>query len=387
MPARPEPAPALHVTREQALAFRLARHGLRERRDVALDDASPVPVSDFSRGAALLALAARSSSVTREGYVSAVDAGELVVGFTLRGALHAVAPADVPLFGRALLSDDDAELGEQLGQQVQRLCAGHELSPRAALDEVADAIRAALAGGAAPTKDELHAALRTRVRPELMPWCKGCGSHHVAPMLWRYGGTVAGMRADAARRFLLDDAATPAASATDPDPLDAARRFLRAYAPATAADLAAWGGLARAHARRLLDRLTPELIAVTTDSHPRAKLVALATDAAALADPPPALPGLRLLPERDPYLQHPDRSWLTPDPTLRKRLHRPVAGPGAVLLDGTLAGLWRARTKSKRLTFEIEPLTPALATAPALTAEATRLATLRAATTHTLTFA
>ncbi|HWT95844.1 MAG TPA: crosslink repair DNA glycosylase YcaQ family protein [Solirubrobacteraceae bacterium] len=367
------------ISRAQALAFRAARHGQGERRDVPLAEAAAVPVSDFARGAALLALAARSSSVTREGYVAAVDSGELVVGFTLRGALHLVAPGDVPLFGPALLSGDDAELGAQLGQQVQRVCAEYGLSPRAALDDVADAVRAVLDGGAALTKDELHAALRERVRPELMPWCKGCGSHHVAPMLWRYGGTAAGMRADAERRFLLG--APPAAAA---DPLDAARRFLRAYAPATAADLGAWGGLAKPHARRLWEQLAPELVPVTSDSHPRAKLFALAEDADALAAPPPAT-GVRLLPERDPFLQHPDRSWLTPDPELRKRLHRPVSGPGAVLLDGTLAGLWRARTTGKRLTIEIEPLTEL--DPDALADEAARLATLRGAADHTLTIA
>ena len=65
---------------EQVVAFRLARHGLATRSASTLAQAAACPASDFSRGSALLALAARTDAVTREGYARAVDAGELWVG-------------------------------------------------------------------------------------------------------------------------------------------------------------------------------------------------------------------------------------------------------------------------------------------------------------------
>ena len=61
------------------------------------------------------------------------------MAYIVRGAIHALAPGDLALYGRALIARDDDELGAQLGRQVQRLAAEHGFAPGAALDEVATA--------------------------------------------------------------------------------------------------------------------------------------------------------------------------------------------------------------------------------------------------------
>jgi hypothetical protein len=109
------------VDPDQVLAFRLARSGLDARGARGLAQAAACPASDFARDAALLALAARAEGVSRETYDHAVDAGDLVVAHVVRGAIHALAPGDFALYGRALIARDDAELGAQLGRQVQLL--------------------------------------------------------------------------------------------------------------------------------------------------------------------------------------------------------------------------------------------------------------------------
>ena len=238
---------------EQVLAFRLARSGLAGRDAGTLRDAAACPASDFARDAALLALAARHADVTRAGYDEAVDGGDLVLAHIVRGAIHALRPADLALYGRALISSDDDELAAQLGRQVQLLAAEHGFAPTDALDEVAEATKGALRGGRALSKNELHDELRDRVRAELLPWCKGCKSHHVAPMLWRYAGVKAGARLDSERRYLLGKPGrTPAAG-------EAVARFLRFYGPADAKDFAEWAGVAGSHAKRLFERVEGDL--------------------------------------------------------------------------------------------------------------------------------
>jgi Winged helix DNA-binding domain len=332
------------VDADQILAFRLARSGLVERDGRSLAEAAACPASDFSRDAALLALAARTEAITRETYDAAVDSGDLVVAHIVRGAIHALAPGDLALYGRALIARDDAELADQLGQQMKRLAAEHGFAPTAALDEVAAATKDALSGGARLDKNALHQALRERVSGELMPWCKGCGSHHVAPMLWRYGTVKAGVRLDAERRYTMGKPGrAPKAS-------EGVRRFLRFYGPATPADFAEWAGLARAHAKRLWDEAAADLAEVRAGT---ARAWALRDDLAAL-ESPPAAEGIRLLPPGDPYLQKPNRPLLAPDDALRKRLFRPVASPGAVLKDGRLAGLWRMKAKGRKGEIAVE---------------------------------
>jgi hypothetical protein len=334
------------VDAEQILAFRLARSGLAERDGRSLADAAACPASDFSRDAALLALAARTDDISRERYDAAVDAGDLVVAYIVRGAIHALAPDDLALYGRALVARDDAELAEQLGRQVKRLAAEHGFAPTAALEEVAAATRDALAEGRRLDKNALHQALRERVSAELMPWCRGCGSHHVAPMLWRYATVAAGVRLDAERRYTL---ATPGRA---PRASEAVRRFLRFYGPARPADFAEWAGLAKPHATRLWDETADELAEVRAG---RASAWLLRGDEDALDSPPDAT-GVRLLPPGDPYLQKPNRPLLAPDDALRKRLFRPVASPGAVVRQGRLVGLWRMKAKGRKAEVAVEKI-------------------------------
>lgn len=357
---------------EQILAFRLARSGLAGRHAASLAEAAACPASDFSRDAALLALAARLEGLTRERYAEAVDDGDLVVAHVVRGAIHAVAPEDLALYGRALISADDDELVRQLGEQVRRLAAEKGFAPTAALAEVAAATKDALGGGRALNKNELHDALRQRVAADLMPWCQGCKSHHVAPMLWRYGGVKAGARLDAERRYVLGrPGRAPAAG-------EAVRRFLHFYGPATSGDFAAWAGLARTHAERLWATVEADLDEVSVGKRTAS---ALPDDVAALASPPAAA-GIRLIPPGDPYLQKPNRALLAPDAELRTRLFRPVASPGAVLKDGRLVALWRVRAKGRKAEITVERL-GRLARGD-LEEEAQRIADLRGASAAVL---
>ncbi|HEX8102881.1 MAG TPA: winged helix DNA-binding domain-containing protein [Solirubrobacteraceae bacterium] len=356
---------------DEIAAFRLARHGLDARRPLPLAAVLACPASDFQRGSVLLALGARAEGVTREGYDRAVDDGSLVIAPSLRAAIHAVAPADVAVYGRALVAADDTELGEQLGAPAARQLKAAGVTPSAALEEVARATAQAVSARGALTKDELHDELRGRVQGTLLPWCEGCASHHVAPMLWRYGCVVAGARLDAQRRYVAGEAAAGTGAA---QPHEAARRFLRFYGPATQKDFVAWAGVARAHGRRLWEAVAGELVEVRVDGR---RLWLLEADADALASPPEPR-GVRLLPPRDPYLQHPDRASVVPDPALRKRVHRPVSSPGAVLQDGQVAGLWRVRARGKRAEIAIETVGIAL-DREALAAEADRVAALRGA--------
>jgi hypothetical protein len=357
------------VDADQVLAFRLARSGLAVRDAPGLAEAAACPASDFAHDAALLALAARAEGVSREAYDAAVDAGDLVVAHIVRGAIHALAPGDLALYGRALIARDDGELAAQLGRQVTRLAAEKGFAPTAALEEVATTTAGALADGRALDKNELHEELRARVRADLMPWCRGCRSHHVAPMLWRYATVKAGVRLDADRRYTL------ARPGRTPPAGEAVRRFLGYYGPAAAGDFAEWAGVAKPHAQRLWDEVAGDLAEVRIGKS-NGKAWMLRDDTGAL-ESPPAAEGIRLLPPGDPYLQKPNRPLLAPDEELRKRLFPPVASPGAVLKDGRLAGLWRARAKGAKVELTVEKLRR-LARAD-LEQEARRVAELRGA--------
>src|SRR5919106_1374981 len=169
---------------------------------------------------------------------------------------RAAGAGDVGVFGCALISDEPDELLEQLGEQVKALLREHALDPREALEEVAEATAAALEERGRLDKNELHEELRGRVRTDLLPWCEGCGSHHVAPMLWRFALVRVGARRGSRHRDVRGGPGEGIFGA------EAARRLLRFYGPATAAELEGWAGLAGRHARRLWQEIEGDVTQV-----------------------------------------------------------------------------------------------------------------------------
>jgi DNA glycosylase AlkZ-like len=243
-----------------------------------------------------------------------------------------------------------------------------------ALDRVSDAVRESLRDGQLP-RDDFHQALRERLPAELLWWCKGCGSHHVHPSLWRATG-IRGVLAIVGREGRSAVFGLPPEIPVVADPgAELARRFLHAYGPARPKLPADWAGIASSHAKALWERageLTPVELAGT-------KAWALAEDRRALADDS-RLAGVRLLANLDPLGTARDRELLVPDPELRKRIWRQLGGPGIVLVRGEPGALWRPAKKGKRLVVTVEPLAKLTSAAKdELAAEADRIAPFRGA--------
>jgi hypothetical protein len=315
-----------------------------------------------------MALAARAQRAGRESFAAAIDDGDLVLAPSLRAAIHAVAPDELSLWGRAAISDDDDELGRQLGPGAMKNLNAHGIAPTEALAEVTEATRETLKGGRRLDRTGLHDGLRERVREDLLPWCRGCESNHVSPMLWRYAGVAAGMRMDSERRF-RGGRPGRRRKATD-----LARAYMHFYGPAEVKGFVDWARLAPAQGRRIWGEVADELEEVEWDG---GRGWIAAADRKAL-DSPPQASGTRLIPPRDPYLQQADRETLVPDTAVRKRLFRAVASPGAVLRDGALAATWKAKAgRGGRLEFEVERLAPL--DRDQLERECSRLAKLRGA--------
>lgn len=359
------------ITRAQALAFRIARHHLNERAGDA-GTAAVVGLQDTPPGTAALALAARAD-VPPE----ALD--DLVTVPSVRGAPLALAPRDLAVFTAGLAPPDEEAAKVVVGNAWKTL---ETLTAMEALDRVSDAVRESLSGGPLP-RDELHQALRERLPEQLLWWCRGCQSHHVHPSLWRATG-IRGVLAIVGREGRSAVfGAPPDAEAVDDPGAELARRFLRAYGPARPKLLAEWAGISTSHANALWER-AGKLTEVDLDG--RGAWV-LQRDAAALAEPPEPR-GARLLPNLDPLGAGRDRELLVPDPATRKRIWTVQGGPGMVLVDGEITGLWRPRKQGRKLVVTIEALSrPSSIAKDALAAEAAHLAPFRGAETAELAWA
>jgi hypothetical protein len=197
----------------------------------------------------------------------------------------------------------------------------------------------------------------------------------VHPSLWRATG-VRGVLAIVGREgrsavFGLP----PAARALDDPGGELARRFLRAYGPARPKLFADWAGLATSHATALWER-AGALIAVQVDGSAR---WALERDEPALVEASRAR-GVRLLANLDPLNAGRDRELLVPDQAVRKRIWTTLGGPGTVLVDGEVTGLWRAAKKDAKLVVTVQPLNGlAPHVRDELAAEVQRLAPFRGA--------
>ncbi len=122
--------------------------------------------------------------------------------------------------------------------------------------------------------------------------------------------------------------------------LELARRYLHIFGPATAASFAGWSGMRPGAASSAFTALGRELMPVRT---PLGDAWMLADDEAALEEQTQPARIARFLPSGDAYylLWGADRKLLVPDAKQRAALWTSRVWPGALLVDGEIAGVWR----------------------------------------------
>jgi hypothetical protein len=122
--------------------------------------------------------------------------------------------------------------------------------------------------------------------------------------------------------------------------LELVRRYLHIFGPATAASFARWAGVGAPEASRAFAALAKTMTPVRT---PFEDAWILARDERAFRSRSGSVAPARLLPSGDAFylLWGSARAILVPDARRRAELWTTRVWPGAVLLDGEIAGVWR----------------------------------------------
>jgi hypothetical protein len=374
--------PVPGVDRDRERRFRLASHHLSERLGSRslVRAAAACGIQETPHGSAAAALGARVDGLTPAALDRAMVRDRTVIQvWSLRGAPYVVPARDLGVFTGGAMPVDRASFNVFLGgwaPAIER--AG--LDPFHLLDRMASATRSLLDGRSLDV-NELRDAILRRVRslsrirrlkearhdmPE--PLYRAIGLTGVACIVEGRGTDAVLARTD---QWLGKEPsrADPAAARAE-----LVRRFLHCYGPSTHQRFAEWTARSPGDAKAAFELVAEELVEVRLPEGPAWHL---ASDRKALASPP-APSGVRLLPVRDPYLQQRDRVTVLPDDRARRKLWRPVGGPGGVLVDGDVVATWRARTARDRLTVTVEPFGPLPRSAHnAIGEEAERLAPLR----------
>jgi hypothetical protein len=137
------------------------------------------------------------------------------------------------------------------------------------------------------------------------------------------------------------------------------RRYLEAYGPATAKDMAAWSGLPLNKIRSAWQDIGDQIIEVEIDN---SQTWMLKTQAALLDEPLSGATIVRLLPYFDTYLLGYQNRDLSVPPMYGKRVN---AGGGMVhptmLIDGRIVGIWKSKREKNQLVVNVEPFEPLMA--------------------------
>jgi hypothetical protein len=289
----------LELTRAQILAFRRHAGALDERLPSgppALRRAAWAGLQDSMPRAALLSIHARVHGVDP----STVQDPSLVQLWGPRYSTYVVAAVDVAVFTLGRLPDEPGprRRAEDLAARLHTLLGSTRMTDGAAgraLGEPPNRLRYA-----APTGTVL------------ISW-------------------------DGARQPTVWSVPPP-----DVDPrgarLELSRRFLHVFGPATPDAFARWAGISIRRAYETFNALSPSLTPVHA---PAGDAWILTSDEPTVsATPTPPAPA-RLLPSGDTFFLGADRALLVPDADRRRELWPSRVWPGALLLDGDVAGTWR----------------------------------------------
>jgi hypothetical protein len=354
---------ALRVDRAQVLAYRAAATGLDRRGtsrpgDLAVLD---LGVQGSTPGSIQVALAARTTA--------ALDDDRLSVVWAARGAPHLHRRAELAALAAALWPVTDADATARIVSP--RIRAGAQLGV-AAFAAAAEAFRTVVTEPM--HKGDVSTGVSVLVPPSLTFDCPPCGARHISGALFQQAGLAGGVRVETRGNGTvlapIDGWAGPPAAAAGVDAL--LRTYLRLLGPATPVEAAKYLGTTQRELRRVWpDELAEVDLAGRAAWLPAERLAALRS-----ASP---VAGVRLLPPMDPWLQARDRDLLAPDKTWQAEVWRAIGNPGVLLVNGEIAGTWRAKAAGRsRLDLTVTGFGPlALSTRSAIEREAAVVAAAR----------
>lgn len=364
----------LEIDRRQAMAYRVAAHGLhRGGTDPAALAVFDLGVQDDAqRDTANLAVLARLDTAPRR---PLADDERFLSTWSHRGAPHYHRAGDFRALLPALMPWDAADAAARLSWQRRDMAAAG-MPADEAIRTAAAALRKVVTHPM--TKGAASEAV-TKVIPEgLSLWCRRCRATHILDQLMRLATPLAGLalRPGVSPVTLVPLRPRPRVP-EHPDAraaVDVVRTYLRLHGPATATDAAGFVGTTRT---TLTHAMWPDdLVEVSVDG----RRCVIPHDALAALEHPPEADVVRLLPPRDPLVQARDRALLVPDPGHRKEVWKILGSPGTILADGEIAGVWRARRFGARMELTLTELLPLSARVrAAVEAEAERLGKARGA--------
>jgi hypothetical protein len=294
---------------------------------------------------ALTSIALRTASRLRADVVAALDAGEVVRSWPMRGTLHLVAADDLRWFLDTV--------GVRALTGIGKRWSGLELDERQA-ERARELVVEALAGGGRATRADLLAAIdRGGIA---VPGQRG---YHLLWYLAQTGTLCLGPTAEGGEQlFVLLDEWVPDARTPDRDEALArlALRFFTGHGPATVADLVRWAGSTARDVRAGLAEVRDQLAAVTVEGTEYLMDPATPdrlTGARAEAD------GVHLLPGFDEFvLGYGDRTAVVP----AEYADRLVPGRNGmfratVVHRGQVVAVWRWDGREAKRTPVVEPFT------------------------------
>jgi Winged helix DNA-binding domain len=330
---------AASVTREQVLGFRVRAQQLdRELGDLADTSLLDIGVQGSGPDGALWALSVRGVDV------SVLTDRALAMAWTIRGAPHAYRRTDLTSVAAAVEPFSDADAGKRIFDAAKPLKAAG-ISNLAALDAVAAAMRSVVT--APMTKGEVSGRVAAMMDQPYLRVCRACHATHLYEMPFRLAALRAGLELtpDTSPPVLTRIPGFKRAAAKPLARHDVIRAYLRLLGPATPKQVADY---LDAPVNDVKTRWPSDTIEVSVDGEPR---WLLADDEAVIAAG--RAKTTRLLGPYDLFMQAKDRSLLIDDAAHAKALWPVLGRPGAVLVDGEIAGTWRPRQSGRKLTLPV----------------------------------
>jgi len=297
-------------------------------------------VQDTPSGAARLALAARVTHPPD-------PAGAHTLLWSLRGAPHYHRPADVRRLAAQLYPVSDADALKRLFD----VSPGLKKRGWKGLDAFAAAVAAMRSVVTKPLpKGEASAAVTEVLPREFSVDCRVCKARHVREQTFRLATLPAGLVLEPGTsppvlRPRKGRGATTKRATGTPELVGA---YLRMNGPAGPAEVAWFLQTTTPIARSLM----PEDFA---EVEVEGRTAWIPADRVAKLRKARRAGGVRLLPQSDGLIRVSDRDIVVPSERDRGAMYRVLGSPGGVLVDGEIAGTWRAKAGGKRLELTVTP--------------------------------